>query len=417
MNLGLGSNMFGLNMPSHPIQGQAHMGAGGAGLSMSMINQPRLSGPGSQVNGPLQSQQSFVPSSSLWPGSASLPNIAELNTISTLSPGALGNASAVRPKKRARTDDGADAVTGTGQQNVKQSTPDSDNEGEEDELVALSPAQGDVANGGALGLRQKSVVSDTSSGGQSLLSSLSSLQNDSNRIKTPKVGTDTPAHEDNSLDMDRDSKAKTKSFAPSKKKKIPPPGGFKPWNTSPSSSHLPSGSACINPVTGEVELPPMENLTKEEIRKVKNRASAQRSRTRKGELLGGLMEEVNRLRERLREVTNGAEGGDTDDASIGAEEFLRKTHAARSARGGSVLGGGSATGHENDEEREGMKMLIERLRAEVIEEKKGREAAQSEAWAWKNKYDELMSSAALGPDKTINPGLIPDPLRKREFVV
>lgn len=86
------------------------------------------------------------------------------------------------------------------------------------------------------------------------------------------------------------------------KKKHAPPGGFKPWNTSPASSHLPSGSDCINPITGEVSLPNLENLTKEEIRKVKNRASAQRSRTRKSEQAFELRLENAKLMERLESV-------------------------------------------------------------------------------------------------------------------
>jgi hypothetical protein len=123
--------------------------------------------------------------------------------------------------------------------------------------------------------------------------------------------------------------------------------------------------------------------------------------------LGGLMDEVNRLRERLRDVTNGAEGGDGDDASMGAEEFLRKTHAARAARGGSVMSSTGSIGR--DEEKEGMKMLIERLRAEVENERKAREAAEAQGWIWKNKHDQLISSIALGAGETINPGLVSDP--------
>lgn len=416
----------------------------GPGLSMSMINPPKMFGqdsampllpghPGtafmSPMNTQLQGQQqhgmqpSSVSSSALWPGSASLPNLGGSSfPLTAFSPDVNHKKGAdKRPKKRARTSEGTDdEATGAGKSagSVKQEheadkNGDAEGDGEDEgsdaegtELDEVSRSQSFTP--GLLGLRD----GDLALGEDSPRSTGLSLGNGfSGGLAGMGDGNGGDSGDASGTEKDKDGKTLPKSGSTStstgKKKKIPPPGGFKPWNTSPSSSHLPSGSACINPVTGEVELPPMDNLTKEEIRKVKNRASAQRSRTRKGELLGGLMDEVNRLRERLRDVTNGAEGGDGDDASMGAEEFLRKTHAARSARGGSVMSSTGSIGR--DEEKEGMKMLIERLRAEVDHERKSREAAEAQGWMWKNKHDQLLSSIALGAGKTINPGLVSDP--------
>ena len=436
------------------------------GLSMSMINPPRMmEGNMSGMNGgmfPLsgadgssileqQQVQTIVPSAALWPGSASLPNLGGLyqgHQMSAGQGGAGAKGSGKRPKKRARTSentDDEDAVAGaaatskgkqggaagaekttkerTGSKKDSASVPAaveikveanddedySDADGSDGDDMDESREGGGLVPG-MLGLRDGSVVDlsqdapSPASSGVSLVSGFAGVHVGPDGFRQSGDGLDG----ENGLNGGQDSvdgKSRTKSFnGLNKKKKIPPPGGFKPWNTSPSSSHLPSGSACINPVTGEVELPPMDNLTKEEIRKVKNRASAQRSRTRKGELLGGLMDEVNRLRERLRDVTNGAEGGDGDDASMGAEEFLRKTHMAR---GGSVMSSSGSMGR--DEEKEGMKMLIERLRAEVEKERKARESAEAQSWMWKNKHDQLLTNITLGAGKTINPGLVSDP--------
>lgn len=509
---GAPGHTFGMNMPLHPSQantGGMHFGLtqqqqplqhqqgypqhqnhshghvhsqsfAGPGLSMSMINPPKLFGqehglpmhPGQGfLNQPLPFQpqdqhsqhlqqpgsqiQSSVPSSALWPGSASLPNLNHLagSGMSFSLPGSssgnmtgkkAGKAGDTRPKKRARCSEGSDeegqqvaagSTSGSPKEKEKKVGKDKeskleqggdlDNEVDEDsdaegtELGEINDEVGLNESGmmgmsssmtssagfvpGMLGLRDGSVL-EVGADGMSPGSTGSGFAKDGSAAAG---GGDA---DDVSVSDQKDGKFRLKgglTVPLGKKKKVPPPGGFKPWNTSPSSSHLPSGSACINPVTGEVELPPMDNLTKEEIRKVKNRASAQRSRTRKGELLGGLMDEVNRLRERLRDVTNGAEGGDGDDASMGAEEFLRKTHAARAARGGSVMSSTGSIGR--DEEKEGMKMLIERLRAEVENERKAREAAEAQGWMWKNKHDQLISSIALGAGETINPGLVSDP--------
>ena len=443
------------------------------GLSMSMINPPRMMdgsippgmNTGSSLMFPLngadgssmleqqQQVQTIVPSAALWPGSASLPNLGGLYQGHQMGAGQGGSGvkgSGKRPKKRARTSentDDEDAVAGAGagasskgkqggaasaERTIKEKSggkkdaagataaveikveanddeEDSDADGSDGDDMDESREGGGLVSG-MLGLRDGSVVDlsqdapSPASSGVSLVSGFAGVHVGPDGFRQSGDGLDG----ENALTGGQDGadgKSRIKAFnGLNKKKKIPPPGGFKPWNTSPSSSHLPSGSACINPVTGEVELPPMDNLTKEEIRKVKNRASAQRSRTRKGELLGGLMDEVNRLRERLRDVTNGAEGGDGDDASMGAEEFLRKTHMAR---GGSVMSSSGSMGR--DEEKEGMKMLIERLRAEVDKERKARESAEAQSWMWKNKHDQLLTNITLGAGKTINPGLVSDP--------
>jgi hypothetical protein len=427
-------------MPSHPTHGSDGfplnsfgMGMNG-GLSMSMINPPKLPlpvYPGAtqiQINQQLhqqqlQQQQQTIAASALWPGSASLPNLAGLGLgISPPSVQSLGLPGGKRPKKRARTDKGdSDEEDTQDMQSGKKDTGAGDDSDADSELGEVD---GDRDGLGMMGMS----MSMDRTGGLVDPATMGVFSSSTVEVKTEQDGQDKTAGSSSSSSAKSgpSSSGKPNGSTPAggnKKKKVPPPGGFKPWNTSPSSSHLPSGSACINPVTGEVELPPMDNLTKEEIRKVKNRASAQRSRTRKGELLGGLMDEVNRLRERLRDVTNGAEGGDGDDASMGAEEFLRKTHAARSARGGSVVssndggscsgttnanvGNGSSSGGAKDEEKEGMKMLIERLRAEVENEKKVRQAAELEAWTWRQKHEQLINSIALGANgNTIHPGLV-----------
>jgi hypothetical protein len=460
---GLGG--FGANVNGNIAAGGHHH----PGLSMSMINPPRTmdgSMPGMNAGSSLmfplngangssmleqQQVQTIVPSAALWPGSASLPNLGGLYQGHQMGAGQGGSGakgSGKRPKKRARTSentDDEDAVAGAGASSkgkqggvtgaekatkeksggkkdaaiasaaveikveANDDDEDSDAEGSDgDDMDESRETAGLVP--GMLGLRDGSVVDlsqdapSPASSGVSLVSGFAGVHVGADGFRQSGDGMDGDSALNGGQDG-TDGKSRIKSFnGLNKKKKIPPPGGFKPWNTSPSSSHLPSGSACINPVTGEVELPPMDNLTKEEIRKVKNRASAQRSRTRKGELLGGLMDEVNRLRERLRDVTNGAEGGDGDDASMGAEEFLRKTHMAR---GGSVMSSSGSMGR--DEEKEGMKMLIERLRAEVDKERKARETAEAQSWMWKNKHDQLLTNITLGAGKTINPGLVSDP--------
>lgn len=143
------------------------------------------------------------------------------------------------------------------------------------------------------------------------------------------------------------------SGAPKKK-------SFKPWNTSPASSHLPSGSACINPVTGEVELPDLQNLTKEEIRKVKNRASAQRSRTRKSEQAVTLREENAKLRHQIEVLTAKIEGREPNPESVNALVAAARLEL------------------DHDEEKAAMQNMIQALRDEVMRERHAREMAEHE---------------------------------------
>lgn len=135
---------------------------------------------------------------------------------------------------------------------------------------------------------------------------------------------------------------------------------FKPWNTSPASSHLPSGSACINPVTGEVELPDLQNLTKEEIRKVKNRASAQRSRTRKSEQAVTLREENAKLRHQIEVLNAKIEGREPNPESVNA------------------LAAAARLELDHDEEKAAMQNMIQALRDEVMRERHAREMAEHE---------------------------------------
>ncbi len=158
----------------------------------------------------------------------------------------------------------------------------------------------------------------------------------------------------------------------------PPPPPKRPWNTSPQSTHLPSGSQLINPLTNELDLKPelLQGLTKEEIRKVKNRASAQRSRTRKWEVQEGLKGENERLREELERLRNEMEGNEEEESSGG---------------GG---GGGGGNGGGKDEEKEGLKALVEKLRKEVGQERKARLKVEAEVWSLKAQLESAMAAAS-----------------------
>lgn len=167
----------------------------------------------------------------------------------------------------------------------------------------------------------------------------------------------------------------------------PAPAPKRPWNTSPQSTHLPSGSQLINPLTNELDLKPelLEGLTKEEIRKVKNRASAQRSRTRKWEVQEGLKGENERLREELERLRNEMEGNEEDEDApeLGTERRVGQVPAVAPP----------LVPPPRDEEKEAMKSLIERLRREVAEEKAARAKAEAEVWSLKAQLDAAITSA------------------------
>jgi len=169
----------------------------------------------------------------------------------------------------------------------------------------------------------------------------------------------------------------------------PPPAPKRPWNTSPQSTHLPSGSQLINPLTNELDLKPelLEGLTKEEIRKVKNRASAQRSRTRKWEVQEGLKGENERLREELERLRAEMEGND--------EEAAAPVTPAR------------------DEEKEALKALVEKLRAQVRAEQAGRMKAEAEVWSLKAQLESLTRVGKRLQDSVIPAG-IPSPANSSE---
>lgn len=154
------------------------------------------------------------------------------------------------------------------------------------------------------------------------------------------------------------------------KKKNPPPGGFKPWNTSPASSHLPSGSECINPITGEVSLPNLENLTKEEIRKVKNRASAQRSRTRKTEQTYELRVENAKLMERIEALKQALNDARPD---LCASLALDKPEPSLLSLDNNMRYEGV---FHDDEEKQHMQMLINGLRSQLDAERNQRVVAE-----------------------------------------
>ncbi|KAJ9105264.1 hypothetical protein QFC21_001631 [Naganishia friedmannii] len=207
------------------------------------------------------------------------------------------------------------------------------------------------------------------------------------------------------------------------KKKNPPPGGFKPWNTSPASSHLPSGSDCINPVTGEVSLPNLENLTKEEIRKVKNRASAQRSRTRKSEQTYELRMENAKLLERMELVKQALKEARPDLCESLA---LDKPESCLLSYDNGLAGRGEGIYNE-DEERAHMQMLIQGLRTQLDSERNQRVAAELKVSRFQRELDsrlpvlvKLSSSSIVTASPNgcpISPKLTLDQAAERENAV
>jgi hypothetical protein len=207
------------------------------------------------------------------------------------------------------------------------------------------------------------------------------------------------------------------------KKKNPPPGGFKPWNTSPASSHLPSGSECINPVTGEVSLPNLENLTKEEIRKVKNRASAQRSRTRKSEQTYELRMENAKLLERMEIVKQALKEARPDLCESLAldkpEPCLLSYDNGPAGRCEGML--------NEDEERAHMQMLVQGLRTQLDSERNQRVAAEQKVSRLQRELDrrspslvDLSASSTVTTTPSgcpISPKLTLDQVAERENAV
>lgn len=173
------------------------------------------------------------------------------------------------------------------------------------------------------------------------------------------------------------------------KKKNPPPGGFKPWNTSPASSHLPSGSDCINPITGEVVLPNLENLTKEEIRKVKNRASAQRSRTRKTEQTYELRVENTKLMERIEALKKALNEARPD---LCASLALDRPEPTLLAADNTMRFDGQFT---EDEEKQHMQMLINGLRSQLDAERNQRVAAEQKISTLQRELETLSSASTV----------------------
>ncbi|KAJ9108113.1 hypothetical protein QFC19_002578 [Naganishia cerealis] len=207
------------------------------------------------------------------------------------------------------------------------------------------------------------------------------------------------------------------------KKKNPPPGGFKPWNTSPASSHLPSGSECINPITGEVSLPNLENLTKEEIRKVKNRASAQRSRTRKSEQTYELRLENAKLIERMELIKQALKEARPDlcqSLSLDKPEPSLLSYD----NGLAVRCEGMYT---EDEERRHMQMLIQGLRTQLDSERNQRALAEQKVSRLQRELDShspistQSSSPSIAtvspPSCPVSPKLTLDQVAERENAI
>ncbi|KAJ9120874.1 hypothetical protein QFC22_002809 [Naganishia vaughanmartiniae] len=195
-------------------------------------------------------------------------------------------------------------------------------------------------------------------------------------------------------------------LAAGSKKKNPPPGGFKPWNTSPASSHLPSGSECINPVTGEVSLPNLENLTKEEIRKVKNRASAQRSRTRKSEQTYELRMENAKLLERMELVKQALKQARPDLCESLALDKPEPTLLSYD----NGLAGRCDGMFNEDEERAHMQMLIQGLRTQLDSERNQRVAAEQKVSRLQRELDSgspILVKSSSSPIVTASPNDCP----------
>lgn len=207
------------------------------------------------------------------------------------------------------------------------------------------------------------------------------------------------------------------------KKKNPPPGGFKPWNTSPASSHLPSGSECINPVTGEVSLPNLENLTKEEIRKVKNRASAQRSRTRKSEQTYELRMENAKLLERMQSLKQALKEARPDLCESLALDKPEPTLLSYD----NGLAGRCEGMFNEDEERAHMQMLIQGLRTQLDSERNQRVVAELKVSRLQRELDSRsaaltrsspsMSVTASSSNCPISPKLTLDQVAERENAI
>ncbi|GHJ84441.1 hypothetical protein NliqN6_0843 [Naganishia liquefaciens] len=198
------------------------------------------------------------------------------------------------------------------------------------------------------------------------------------------------------------------------KKKHAPPGGFKPWNTSPASSHLPSGSDCINPITGEVSLPNLENLTKEEIRKVKNRASAQRSRTRKSEQAFELRLENAKLMERLESLKQVLRDSRPDlCASMALDRpeppLLSLEHVPAIGIDGLLL---------QEDEKSHMQMLIQGLRDQLDAERNQRVAAEQMVAKLQRQIESIssedMATPPISPPGVVVPKMTLDQVAERE---
>jgi hypothetical protein len=197
------------------------------------------------------------------------------------------------------------------------------------------------------------------------------------------------------------------------KKKNPPPGGFKPWNTSPASDHLPSGSECINPITGEVSLPNLENLTKEEIRKVKNRASAQRSRTRKTEQTYELRLENAKLMERIEALKKSLKDVRPD---LCVSLALDKPEPSLLSSDNSLAMRCEGTFHE-DEEKQHMQMLIHGLRSQLDSERNQRVAAERKISYLEREIEMLAFASSTTPSISTASKLTLDQVAERENAI
>lgn len=255
------------------------------------------------------------------------------------------------------------------------------------------------------GNEEESLVSCASSGGQEQSSQKSRKR--SRKVKTEEQTGSPPLVSCTSFGMQEspevwtkddqsvsDSKAAVtaslrKQHSATGKKKNPPPGGFKPWNTSPASSHLPSGSECINPITGEVSLPNLENLTKEEIRKVKNRASAQRSRTRKTEQTYELRVENSKLMERIEALKQALNDARPD---LCAALALDKPEPSLLSLDINMRYEGL---FPDDEEKQHMQMLINGLRSQLDAERNQRVTAEQKISNLEQQLEMLASTSPV----------------------